>query len=635
MAWGMEHGAGCPTPHAPSSNLHSILRFKRSVNMRRLLLFCFLQTAGLNLFAQTGCPGCILSLPDSLGPDTIYLSAAPDGQAGVYYEGDISFRLPKTTTPVAATDPEVLPGLAISKITIDGVSNVPPGLNWEASQMEFDIGEETDGCVRLCGVPLQPGLYLVDVIITARVLVVDQTANVTVPVMILPAESTSDGFNMINNSGCGNVEVTFANNVPSNGQSGYSYRWDFGNGVISTEEDPGNQIYDIPGNYVVDYQALIDTTGYFLTRVTINAVGCNDLLGGNPDLKVNIFNPAGELFYISNIVNNANTPVSFQMNIPLDTGTYVMAITDDDSGLGGADDQCGTVTFNRNTTGNLSDGSLALRLEILHPVDTVSSSDTVYVYDQPDAPLISTTEPASLCEGDTVLLTTDYSENIQWYRDSVPLLGATKDSLMVMLNGDYWVVYTSPDGCLATAEPVSLSFGTLPPSVLFVNENNELSFFDPGVLPDEAAIRWYQDGVLVPEATETTYCIDASATYTIEVEDLATGCTASYSQAINYDPSFPNCISPVVDVLPEGIESIRLHPNPTSGPLRWTIEATQSRTVEVSLKTITGQALRLERWLLAAGDQSRDWDLSELPAGMYLVSISAEGRIKSWRLVKY
>ena len=603
--------------------------------LRKLICLSLLNCIGLTIYSQSGCPDCALSLPDTLGPDTIFLTAAPEGQAGVYYEGDVSFRLPKSTTPVAAVDPDVPPGIGISKITISGVSNVPPGLSWEASQLEFDTEELTDGCVRFCGTPLQPGLYLVDVTITARILVIEQNANVTIPILIRPAESMTDGFNMVNNSGCGSVEVAFENNVPSNGQAGFSYNWDFGNGNTSTAENPDMQLYDMPGNYPVSYRALIDTTGYFLTKVTISAVTCNDLLGGRPDLKVNIFNPEGELFYISDIVMNANTPLTFEMNIPLDTGNYVIAITDDDSGLGGADDQCGSVTFNQNTSGNLSDGGLVMRLEILHPVDTVTSSDTVFVYDQPDTPLVSSVVTNPLCVGDTVLLTTNYTGNVQWYRDSVSLLGATNDSLNVVVNGDYRVTYTSPDGCIATSDPVPVSFGVLPESVVFVNENNELHLSDPSSLPESFAIRWYQDGALIEGIAETTYCIDASATYTVEVEDLTTGCSSSYSQAITYDPLFPNCVSPVIDALPDGVHTVQLFPNPAAGPLRWSIEAATSMRVEASLHTLTGQQLRRESWQLSVGDQSREWDLSDLPAGMYLVRMGTGGQFKHWKIAKY
>jgi hypothetical protein len=603
---------------------------------RKLILFFCFSATSLFAYSQSGCPGCITSLADSLSVDTIFISDAPNGQAGVYYEGDLSFRLPQTTTPVAAVDPDVPPGLTISKVTISGVSNVPPGLSWEPSQLEFNTSDgETDGCVRFCGVPLQPGLYLVDVIITARLVIIDQTASFTVPILIEPAESTTDGFSMVNNSGCGSVEVSFENKVPSNGKAGYSYSWDFGNGVTSTEENPADQLYDLPGIYPVEYQAMIDTTGYFLTRVSINSVDCNDLLGGRPDLKLNIFDPSGELIYVSGIVTNAQVPTAYELNLKLEEGNYALAVTDDDSGLGGADDQCGTVTFNRNTTGNLSDGGLALTMEILHPVETITSTDTVYVYDQPDPPTVTAMAGSPLCEGDTVLLIADYAERIQWYRDSVPVLGGTNDSLQVLQSGSYWVVYTSPDGCISTSAPATVSFGLVPQSVLFVNENNELSVYEPENLPIESQINWYQDGVLLEGFSETTYCIDVSATYTVEVVDLSTGCSASYSQAITYDVDFPNCVSPVINVLPEGIDAVQLFPNPTAGPLQWAIRVNEAMSVEASLFTLTGQQLRSETWHLPAGDQQQRWDLSDLPAGMYIVRLSAGGQGRSWRIAKY
>lgn len=604
--------------------------------MRKLVLLLFLTATGLFTYAQTGCPGCTTNLPDSLSLDTIYLTSAPNGQAGVYYEGDLSFRMPQTTTPVAAIDPEVPAGFPISNITISGVSNVPPGLSWEPSQLEFNTGDgETDGCVRFCGVPLQPGLYLVDVIITARLVIIEQTASFTVPILIEPSASTTEGFSMVNNSGCGSVEVSFENKVPSNGKAGFSYSWDFGNGMTSTDENPDDQPYDMPGVYPVEYQALVDTTGYFLTKVNLNAVDCNDLLGGKPDLKLNIFNPAGDLIYVSDIVTNANVPVSYELNLELEEGTYALAVTDDDSGLGGADDQCGTVTFNRNTTGNLSDGGLALTMEILHPVDTITSTDTVYVYDQPDVPQVTSMATDPLCEGDTVLLLADYSEHVQWYRDSMPILGAEQDTLFVTQNGSYWIVYTSPDGCISTSEPITLDFGPLPESVLFVNDNNELSVFEPEKLPSEYEIRWYQDGNLLEGFTETAYCLNADATYTIEVVDLSTGCSASYSQAITYDPGYPNCVSPVVNVLPEGIDAVTLFPNPTSGPLEWNIRAAESMPVQATLHNLTGQRLRSENWTLRPGDQRKSWDLSELPAGIYVVRLSTAGQGRSWRITVY
>lgn len=602
---------------------------------RKLLLLGLCTQLWFFSDAQTGCPDCIITLPDTLAEDTIYLSDAPDGRARVYYEADLSFRLPKSTTPVSEVDPDVPPGLPINKITIEGVTNLPPGLSWEPSQFEFDTDEQTDGCVRFCGVPLQPGLYMVNVLLTARVVVVNESTSITIPLLILPAESTTEGFRMVNAAACGSAEVSFENLAPSGGQAGFSYFWDFGNGNTSTEEVPDTQLYDIPGLYPISYQAVIDTTGYFLTRVDVNAVGCDDLLGGRPDLKINVIDPGGNLIYVSDIVNNATPPVSFELNLELFEGTYLLAVTDDDSGLGGADDQCGTVPFSQENGGAFTSGMLELNIEILHPVDTINSTDTVRVFDQPDPPQIVAQIDMPLCEGDSALLfVMEYDSSLQWYRDSVPLIVADEDSLIIYQSGQYWVDYTSPDGCISTSVAEEVQFGDLPSNILFVAENNELSIFDTSILPAEFGIRWFQDSLRIKDEDGLSYCIDTTAVYTLEVTDLATGCFTTYSQLVNYDPNFPNCMTSAYDLTPLGVMDIGLSPNPTSGPLRIDMLTDRSLEMVVRLYSSAGQLLRSESWRLGVGQQRRDWDIRELPSGVYLVQFMLEGRSQSHRILR-
>ena len=180
------------------------------------------------LSAQSGCPGCVINLPP-LPSDTIYLGDAPDGIAGEAYDGDLSFRMPKTTDAVPGTPG----GLNIGKITIQSLLNVPPGLSWESNKTEFDPGDETDGCVKFCGTPVLPGHYEVQVFVTATVLGINESTSFTFDFYIAPATSMTDGFNLLNNNGCGEVTASFENNVVSNGHFGFSYYWDFGNGEMS------------------------------------------------------------------------------------------------------------------------------------------------------------------------------------------------------------------------------------------------------------------------------------------------------------------------------------------------------------------------------------------------------------------
>ena len=307
--------------------------------LKHYLFFFLLVILSLGLRAQSGCPGCVVELPAGLPADTIFLGSAADGQVGVYYDSNLSFRMPKTTTPVNANDPDTPPGLGINRITVTSVSNLPPGLSWEANQTVFNVSEETDGCVKFCGTPIIPGFYNVEVVVIAEVLFLSQVSSFSFPILILPGTSVTEGFTLANNSGCGSVEASFTNNVPSAGNEGYSYLWDFGNGNMSLSENPGAQLYDEAGIYEVNYQAVIDTFGYLLTEVVVESVTCNDLFNNAPDLRIEIWNPEGERILETLHVDNAQTPLAFTVNLFIGEGNYLLRVMDEDSGVQGGDDE--------------------------------------------------------------------------------------------------------------------------------------------------------------------------------------------------------------------------------------------------------------------------------------------------------
>ena len=56
---------------------------------------------------------------------------------------------------------------------------------------------------------------------------------------------------MTGSSGCSPIQVSFTNNNAGM----LSYFWDFGNGTTSSLAQPADQIYDIPGEYIVQYSA--------------------------------------------------------------------------------------------------------------------------------------------------------------------------------------------------------------------------------------------------------------------------------------------------------------------------------------------------------------------------------------------
>ena len=592
------------------------------MTLSRFLLLVFLLGTAFQLEAQ--CPGCVITLPPGMTADTVYLSPAPDGEVGVPYDEDISFRLPQSTTPVAVVDPTVPPGLPISEIIITSVTNLPPGLSWEASKLNYSVGSgDTDGCVKFCGTPTLSDSFFVQVMVTANVFGIVQSASFSVPVYIAPAATTNLGFSMVNNIGCGSTTVSFTNNIPSNGVNGFSYSWNFGNGNTSIMENPGPQLYSEPGVYPVTYTATIDTVGYFLTAVTIVETDCKDDInipaGANkPDLFIKVKNSGGTTLYTSPIANNANVPYTFFLNLQLGAGNYSVEVTDDD--LIGVDD-CGSVNFTQSTTGNLSDGALVVSLNINHPVTTVNTVDSVYVYPVPDNPIVLDMG-LDYCAGEsTQLEVTNYSTGLQWYVDSMPIPGAFDPVFEATESGSYWVVYTSEEGCTSSSEKVELSFLPLPGLPVFLNTNNLLSVTNPNGLPADYSLQWYQDGIAIADANGLNYCIltEGTSEYTLEVVNLVTGCANSYSSQETYNPN-ADCSTGVWD---EGVaaQPIRLFPNPVSQQLYISVEDLPQGPVEVVCFNTLGQQLLPQQLMHPGNTFQFQLPVDRLENGWYVLVI--------------
>lgn len=587
----------------------------------------------IGISAQSGCPNCVVKLPSTLPTDTIYISDAPSGRAGQYYQADISFRMPKTTTPVAAVDPSVTPGITISQINITSVSNVPPGLNWQASKTEFNVATETDGCVRFCGTPLQPGLYEVEVVVTAKVFVVTQTTSFSFPILIEPAISITEGFTIENSSGCGEVSVDFKNNVPSKGRAGFSYQWNFGNGQTSLDENPSIQIYRNPGKYEVNYRAIVDTAGYTLTKLSIEKVSCTDLLN-RPDLELEIYDPKDSLIYKSATFNNATLPLNFNLNLKIAEGNYKIRVTDDDDGLEGADDECGTVNFNRLSNGKLQGVDFQATINVLHPVDTIRSKDTVEVFAQPVPPAITGYNGNKLCKGDTVKLVSSYDMNLIWYKNDAQIVGASALTFNTTETGKYQVLYTSKEGCRAFSQPINLAFSNLPAGPVFLNNKNILTLFDPTQLPASYKARWFLNGAVIPGANGLSLCAKTSGNYVLEITDNATGCSSSFLRIVTFDPTGVNCTTGTEERFDALVNDLKIFPNPTNDKLWLQFGLNENSDVTVIVRNALGSEIYRQFYHNLLGNNQLAIELATQPAGAYFLELQVQDGRKNRRIVK-
>lgn len=576
-------------------------------------------------FAQSGCPGCKIQLSPALAADTIFIEKVPDGEVGKAYDQDISFRLPKTTTPVASIDSTVPPGLTISKFEIAEVKNLPIGLKWEANQTVFDPASQTDGCIKICGTPTDADSFVVLVKLKVSVLFLVQDQFIPIRMTVRPKTSTTDGFAMSTVEGCGQVTVNFSNNLPSGGKTGFTYKWDFGDSTTFVGENPPPHTFSGTGIYPVKYHATIDTIGYILKSVEVLEVECVDQLGvGSPDLYMFIQNTGDTtVFHSGADVVNASLPYTWQVNLPLSEKNYKLQVWDEDSGLKGGDDQCGIVSFNYLSDDTIVSGGFRAVLRIARPISEVISFDTVRVFPVPPTPFIST--PAGLveCVGqDSLVLVSSNGSGNQWFKDGVKLIGETDFLLEPKVSGSYAVQAKNSFGCTSISAPAKITIHPLPALPVFWNNKNRQTVSDTTLLPDKYALQWFMFDAPIAGATGLTYCVTETGTYGLQVTDLATGCKSLFKQPVVFDPNF-DCTVGTNDLK---INELKIFPNPADERATVFFEdyilptsGGSGGSAELRIVDFSGKILRQQN--IAAGSQSAEILCSDLPAGVFVVEV--------------
>lgn len=592
------------------------------------VFFSFFSCSHL-LFSQTGCPGCTLNLPPGLPEDTVYLPPVPDGEQGVAYSQDISFRMPKSTTPVNAIDSTTPPNLPISQIEILSLEGLPPGLHWQPNQFVFQTGNgETDGCIRICGTPITSDSFVLTVKLKATVFIISQEASFPMHLYIAPKTSTTDGFSMTNVIGCGSTTVSFTNNIPSGGNPGFTYEWDFGDDSTFVGENPPPHTYDAPGIYPVSYHATIDTAPLMLVSATVLNTDCSDLLGiGAPDLYLFITGPSGgaQLFNSSPAIDNTTLPHTFPIGLPLGSGNYTLELWDDDAGIDGTDDLCGVISFNYLSNDTLVSGNMTIVLDIQHQVEEVTALDTVLVYPQPVEPHVLSPNGLTTCaHSDTLILLSSSGSGNQWWYNGAPIQNANAFTYLPSEGGFYQVQILTPYGCTAISDSVFVGFYDLPGLPAYENYNNRLQVIDTAALPAQYGLQWYLNGAPIPGETGLTYCAQVDGNYGLVVTDLETGCSNFFAADIVIDPEFDCTVGTETPTsLPVRL-SIAPNPARDAAHLQWPA-ALRSAS---DLRVFDARGGLLQRIRLESGATAYTLSCLNLDAGMYVIELGGVGAAK-------
>lgn len=603
-----------------------IFYFAKNFNMINLpnfraIIFVFALLQALFITNVKGqCPGCVTDMnfvitpaAPGINPDTL-----PDGTAGQYYDEDVNFYLPAEFTHSSGTD------VTLTKLEVLSVSGLPFGLNFQSSSPNNTFFPSQNppatehGCAKICGTPVFPGSYSMVVFVRAYVntIIGSQTSDdsFVIPITILPGSSGSASFSITNATGCGSVTASFETNLHSNGLTGYTYAWNFGNGLTSTAENPPAQTYNSPGQYNVSCHTVIDTLPFnYLNSVSVLGTSCTDFLG-TPDLYIIVKNAAGTVLYQAADVLDTDPPVSFTLpGIQLyHNQNYTIQVLDEDGGLAGADDACHTFTIpGTSNSGSLWSGSDGISFVTSRPVLTFDDTLTVTVYPQPAVPVVTAAPALDACAGDSILLSASAAANYQWHNDTSLIMGAVAQTLMVYNSGKYFLEITDNNGCQARSDTAFVNFFANPPKPTFWRQGDTLKTLLTGF-----NLQWYFNGNPINGATGQTCQITATGLYSL-VATSDHDCSTP-SDEVYYQP-FNNAVDE-----PDRISEFSLYPNPTQGLFNVAFLVNQKADVGVSVRNITGQQLYEDKTPGYSGLYQKEIRLN-VPASLYFLDIKING----------
>jgi hypothetical protein len=601
--------------------------------MKRYTCIILLILLGCVSKANAQCPGCIVDAScvvspaaPALCPDTL-----PSGTAMQYYDEDVTFYMPAQFVDVGTGF-----NVTLNQIVVTGVVGLPYGLSFESSSSNNIFYPSSNppltehGCAKFCGTPLLAGDYVITVFITAHVTVLGlnqtQDDSFEIPVTILPATGGNNSFTINNPLGCVPLTTSFSANYQSQGNPAYSYVWDFGNGQVSTDENPPAQTYTQPGAYVISLETTIDTLGYFLSSVDISGSPsqCDDIFDG-PDYYIKIFEGTTLMYQSSHVTNQSSATFNFP-TLSLNNAIYSIEVWDDDVFMGGGatgDDWCTTVSFNGNTAGSHFYNSNGLNISFMidHPVLNFQESDTVHVYPVPDFGGYVILPDNAVCEGDSITIMTGGNDSWQWYADDLPMAGETDSILVVTQTGLYHVQLMNQYGCITSGTQELLTIVAWPPVPTFWQSGNTLQTMMSGY-----ALQWFLEGNPIPGATQQTYTITQSGMYSLQA-DAGHGCSVmsdDYYASYTFVEEFHH---------PE-FRNLMIFPNPASDVLSISFEAEKAMILKLDISDLPGRKVYSSQITVTPGSFMESLKVSHLPSGIYLISLKTENGSLVHKLIR-
>jgi fibronectin type 3 domain-containing protein len=174
-----------------------------------------------------------------------------------------------------------------------------------------------------------------------------------------------------------------------------------------------------------------------------------------------------------------------------------------------------------------------------------------------DVPVVTLVGPSSLqiCQGDTAILRSSVTGNLQWYKGDTLISNAKDTILKVASTGNYKVINNSGACNSGFSNIMPVVVNTLPGAGTLSTGNSIPCEGSNLILTasSDSVIAWYKDNAQIPAATGKTLTVTATGSYSI-VSRGVNGCVSKLSTplAVNFKPVPKSIVSLSNKVICEG-----------------------------------------------------------------------------------
>jgi hypothetical protein len=459
--------------------------------------------------------------------------------------------------------------------------------------------------------------------------------------------------NPVNQSACNGSNVTF--NVVAQAQN-IQYQWYFNGNIINGETNATLNINNISALNQGDYYVVVSGACGTInsTQATLNVTTTLQISqqplsqsiceGENLLLEVvaNGNNPSYEWYFNGNLIPAANTAVLSLNNVNSNqAGSYSVNIS---SSCGNAISNNAIVTINSipqasiTSNGNLTfcdgdsvvlqsgsadsyqwyyngnqiSGATNQNISIFQTgnyyVSIVTNScsadapsQSIQVNPLPAAPVLIITPGNSICQGDSIQVSTQYNNGIVWNN------GATSASITVNTSNAVQCVYTDVNGCSSTSPTENLVVNANPVAPNIVQNGNDLtSNYNNGN-------QWYYEGNMLLNDTNAILSPTQIGNYRV-----------CYTNANGCSTCSPDYFFTTVSLEEAQTEQVQLYPNPFHDEMMIEYSASKNKHLaQLSIYSLQG-SLMWQQSLLIGINRIETNTLSQ---GIYLIEIMQEGEL--------